>query len=45
MHHRIMHVTFNIETQYKPCVSIEDINRGAKKMSNGNAMDANLMKL
>ena len=32
-------------TQDNACDPIEGINRGAKNMSNGNATDANLMKL
>ena len=30
MHTMMMHMTLSTETPNKPCVSIEDINRGAK---------------
>ena len=43
MHDRIMPMTLSIEIPYKACVSIKDVNRGAKRMSNGNAMDATLV--
>ena len=32
---RIMPMTLSIETPYKACVSIEVVNQGVKKMSNG----------
>ena len=43
MHDRIVPMTLRIETPYKACVSIKDVNRGAKKMSNGKAADATIM--
>ena len=35
MHDTIMPITLSIETPYKACVSIEVVNQGVKKMSNG----------
>ena len=43
MHDKIMPMTLSIETPYKACVSIEDVNREAKNMSNGKLADATLM--
>ena len=35
-----MIMTLSIETPYKACVSIKDVNRGEKYISNGKAADA-----
>ena len=43
MHDMIMPMTLSIETPYKACVSIKDVNRGAKTMSNRKAAYASVM--
>ena len=43
MHDGIMPMTLSIETPFNYCVYIEDVNRGSKKMSNDNVVDATLI--
>ena len=43
IHDGIMPTMLSIETPFNSCVYIEDVNRGPKKMSNDNAMDATLI--